>query len=174
MLLSVYRLDIFNNECRPSAMSVQCFAHFNQDISLALPYLNAALGGFEYIKNPASVTFRIQGKIITVYGQKIAINALKDETEARKIVEWIIREINEAWDKRGEIEPSYEGMPKPKIIEILKLLPKTNCRKCGSQTCMVFANLVAEGAKDSTDCPELGKEMKSRLSDYIKPFRLDV
>ncbi len=174
MLLSTYRLEIFNNECRPSAMSVQCFAHFYQDISLALPYLNTALGGFEYIKDPASVTFRIQGKIITVYGQKITINALKDENEARKIVEWIIREINETWDKREEIEPSYEGIPKPKIIEILKLLPKTNCRKCGFQTCMVFAIIVAEGAKDSSDCFEIGKEMKNRLSDYMKPFRLDV
>jgi hypothetical protein len=39
---------------------------------------------------------------------------------------------------------------------------------------MVFANLVTEGAKDSSDCPELGKEMKSRLSDYMKFFRLDT
>ena len=137
-----------------------------------MPYLNAVLGGFEYIKEPPSVTFRAQGKLITVYSRKIAINALKDEKEARKIVGWIIREINAAWEKRDEIEPCYEGMPRPKVIEILKMLPKTNCKECGFPTCMVFATLVAEGAKDSSDCPQLGKENKNRLDEYISEFKL--
>lgn len=174
MLSNSYRLEIFNNECIPSAMSVQCFAHLDQDVSHVLPYLNALLGGFEYIKEPPSVTFRTQGKLITVYGQKIAINALKDEREARKIVEWIIREINGAWEKRDVIEPCYEGMPNPNILNILKLLPKTNCKECGSPTCMAFACLVAEGGKDSSGCPQIGEENKSRLSAYMKPFQLDI
>ena len=146
--LNSYRLEIFNNECMPSAMTVQCFAYLDQDVSAALPYLNAVLGGFEYIKEPPSVTFRAQGKLITVHKQKIAINALKNENEARKIVEWIIREINDAWEKRYEIVPCYDGTPNPKILEILKLLPKTNCGECGSTTCMVFACLVAKGRKN--------------------------
>jgi len=174
MLLNNYRMEIFNNECMPSAMSVQCFAHLDQDVSLALPYLNAVLGGFEYLKEPPSVTFRAQGKLITVHGQKIAVNTIKDGNEARKIVEWIIREINDAWEKRDEIEPSYEGMPRPKVIEILKLLPKINCRECGVPTCMVFATLVAEGAKDASNCPPLGKEDKKKLAVYMEQFRLDM
>jgi len=56
----------------------------------------------------------------------------------------------------------------------LKLLPGTNCKECGSPTCMVFATLVAEGAKDSSDCPQLGKENQNRLSAYMKPFQLDI
>ncbi len=174
MMLDTYRLEIFNNECMPGAMSVQCFAHLDQDISPALPYLNAALGGFEYIRDPASVTFRIQGKLLTVHGNKIAINALRDEAEARKIVEWIRREINDVWERKDEIDPRFEGMPRPKVIEILKILPRTNCRECGSPTCMVFATLVAEGAKDSSDCPELSDEGRSGLSEYMSPFRLDL
>jgi ArsR family metal-binding transcriptional regulator len=174
MLLNTYRLEIFNNECMPHAMSVQCFAHLDQDIGAALPYLNAVLGGFEYIKDPPSVTFRTQGKLITVHKQKIAINALKDEKEARKIVEWLIREINDAWQKRDEIEPCFEGMPKPILIEILKLLPKTNCKECGVQTCMVFASLVAEGGRDPSDCTQLGMQNKNKLFAYMKPFHLDI
>jgi ArsR family metal-binding transcriptional regulator len=86
----------------------------------------------------------------------------------------MIREINSAWDKRDEIDPSNEVMSKPKIIEILKLLPKTNCRECGSPTCMVFASLITEGAKDSSDCPQLGEENKIKLSAYIRPFQLNI
>ena len=50
MLLQSYRIEIFNNKCMPGAMSVQCFAHLDQDVSEALPYLNAELGCSEYIK----------------------------------------------------------------------------------------------------------------------------
>lgn len=174
MLLKTYRMELLNNECMPSAMTIQCFAHLYQDVSAALPYLNAVLVGFEYIKEPPSVTFRAQGKLITVYGRKIAINAIKDENEALKIVEWIKREINDAWEKRDEIEPSYEGIPRPKLIEILKLLPKTNCKECGFPTCMVFANLVAESAKDSSDCPALSDDNREKLTEYMKPFQLDL
>lgn len=158
----------------PSAMTIQCFAHLDQDVSAALPYLNAVLFGFEYIKEPPSVTFRAQGKLITVYGRKIAVNALKNEAEAIKIVEWIKREINDAWERRESIAPSYDGMPRPKLIDILKLLPKTNCRECGFATCMVFATRVIEGAKASSDCPELSAESKKKLDAYMKPYQMDI
>lgn len=170
MLLTGYRMEIFNNECMPGAMTVQCFAHLNQDVGPALPYLNAVLGGFEYIRQPPSVTFRSQGKLITVHGRKIAVNALKDEDEARKIVDWLVREINAAWEKRNDIQPCYEGMPRPNVIEILKLLPKTNCRDCGAPTCLVFATRVAEGVKDHQDCPSMDLENRKKLATYMKPY----
>ena len=111
--------------------------------------------------------------MITVHGDKIAINALKDEAEARKIVEWLKREINEAWEKRAEIEPSYEDLPRPQVMAILKMLPKTNCRECGQPTCMVFAVAVTEGVKGAEDCPPLAAGGKAKLQDYLSRFRLD-
>lgn len=173
MLLESYTKEIFNNECMPSAMSVQCFAHLDEDISEALPYLNAVLGGFTYTKDPPSVTFKSQGKLITVHAKKIAINALKDGDEATKIIEWLKREINSAWEKREKIEPLYEAAPQPKVIEILKLLPKTNCKECEQPTCMVFAAQVAEGAKGPEDCLPLDDASRGRLSSYLSQFRFD-
>jgi ArsR family metal-binding transcriptional regulator len=174
MLLETYTLEIFNSRCNPGAMAVHCFAHLDQDISPALPYLNAVLGGFNYIQDPPSVTFRSQGKLITVHGDKMAINALKDEAEAAKIVEWLKREINDAWENRDEIEPSYESQARPKVFEVLKMLPKTNCRECGEPTCMVFAVAVTEGVKGTEDCPSLSLENRKKLSEYLEPFKLDV
>ncbi len=172
MLLNTYRIDMFNNECMPGAMTLQCFAHLDQDVGPALPYLNAVLGGFEYVREPPSVTFRSQGKLITVHARKIAVNALKDEDEARKIVEWLVREINAAWERRAEIEPCYVGLPRPKVIDILRLLPKTNCKACGAPTCMVFATQVMEGVKDQGDCPPLDDQNRRRLAAYLQTFQL--
>ena len=170
MLLESYRMEIFNSKCQPGAMSVHCFAHLDQDVSEALPYLNSVLGGFEYIKDPPSVTFRAHGKLVTVHGTKIAVNALKDENEARKIVEWLKREINDAWDKKDDIVPCYEGMPRPQVIEILKLLPKTNCQECGEPTCMVFAAQMTEEIKGVDDCPQLDDFGKKELEKYLGSF----
>jgi ArsR family metal-binding transcriptional regulator len=174
MLLQSYTKEIFRPECNPSFQSLHCIAHLDQDVSEALPYLNSMLGGFDYFKEPPAVTFRIHGKIITVHPREIAVNALRDEEEATKILEWLKSEINEAWEKRKEIEPKYEGTPKPKILEILKLLPKTNCRECEQPTCMVFATLAAQGVKDAEDCPALTQENKGLLQLYLARFEFDL
>jgi ArsR family metal-binding transcriptional regulator len=173
MLLENYTLEIVNPECRPGSLSVHCFAHLNQDVGKALPFLNAVLGGFTYTKEPPSVSFKSQGKMITVHADKIAVNALRDEAEAKKIVEWLKREINSAWENRDSIEPSYESAPRPAITEIIKLLPKTNCTECGQPTCMVFATQVADGGKGPEDCPPIGEENSKKLSEYMGRFKFD-
>jgi ArsR family metal-binding transcriptional regulator len=170
MLFKSYRKKIFRPECNPGFESVHCIAHLDQDISEVLPYLNAVLGGFEYLKDAPAVIFRSQGKLITVHGRKIAINALRDEDEADKILSWLQREINDAWENRASIEPSCEGAPKPKVIEILKLLPRTNCKECGEPTCMVFAARVVEGVKTATDCPPIDADNRKSFEEYMGRF----
>ena len=174
MLLKKYSKEMFRPECNPGFESVHCIAHLDQEISKVLPYLNAVLGGFEYLKDPPAVIFRSQGKLITMHGDKIAINALRDEAEADKILEWLKREINGAWQNRDHIQPSYEGAPKPKLIEILKLLPRTNCRDCGMPTCMVFAARMAEGVMGAEDCSGLDIENRAKLENYMDRFNFDV
>ena len=174
MLLISYSKEIFRPECNPGFESVHCIAHLDQDIEPALPYLNAVLGGFEYLNDPPAVIFRSQGKLITVHGTKIAINALRDAAEAEKILEWLIREINDAWENRENIQPSYEGEPKPRLIEILKLLPQTNCKECGEPTCMAFAARMAEGVKDQENCPPMDSDNRKRLEEYMRQFKFDV
>jgi ArsR family metal-binding transcriptional regulator len=173
MLFKGYREEISKPACNNTFQSLHCIAHLDEDISEALPYLNAVLGGDTYIKDPPSVTFKMQGKLITVHGNKIAINALRDEGEAHHILEWLKKEINDAWDNRDKIVPKYDGKSKPHLLEIYKLLPKTNCRKCGQPTCMMFASLATDGIKGYEDCPELKEESGKKLNSYLGRFRFD-
>ncbi|MDY0040037.1 MAG: (Fe-S)-binding protein [Desulforhabdus sp.] len=173
MLLSGYRKEIIRPECRREAESLHCIAHLNEDIGEALPYLNSVLGGFQYTKDPPSVSFKVHGKLIAVHPRKIAVNALRDETEAEKILTWLRDEVNSAWENRATIEPRFEGAPNPKVIDILKLLPKTNCRECGQPTCMVFATQVAEGGKGPEDCPPLDGDHRIKLEAYLQQFHFE-
>jgi ArsR family metal-binding transcriptional regulator len=171
MFLKQYQKEIFRPECNPGFQSLHCIAHLDRDIREVLPYLNSALGGHTYTKDPPSVTFKVHGKLITVHPDQIAVNALKDEDEADKILEWLRQEINEAWGSRDRIQPSFEGLSKPQILEVLRLLPRSNCRRCGQPTCMVFAILAADGAKGPEDCPALPDPHRISLKKYLARFR---
>jgi len=89
MLLKNWNKEITRASYRPEAQTIHCIAHLNENIGEAIPYLNAVLGGYTYIQDPQSVTFRSQGKLITVHKDKIAINALHDTEEAEKILQWL-------------------------------------------------------------------------------------
>lgn len=170
MLLKGYKLEIFRSKCNAGAKTLHCYAHLDDDVGEALPYLNTVLGGFSYITDPPTLTLRSSGKLITIHPKKIAVNALSDEEQAEKIVAWLQREINSAWESRDELEPSLEGTRQPVLFEILKLLPKTNCRECGEPTCMVFAHRVVEGVKDHTNCPPLPEDKKEMMKTYLSQF----
>jgi ArsR family metal-binding transcriptional regulator len=172
MLLKSYRKEIFRPECNNSFQSLHCIAHLDDDIGEALPYLNSVLDGDSYIKEPPSVTFETHGRLITVHARKIAINALKDEAEVEHVLDWLRNEINDVWENRERLTPKYTGKAKPHILEIYKLLPRTNCRECGQPTCMMFASLATEGAKHTSDCPRLTLAGAAALDAYLSRFSL--
>ncbi len=174
MLLKGYWPEIFKPACNSNFQSLHCIAHLDEDVGEALPYLNAVLGGDTFIKDPPSVTFNMHGKLVTVHSRKIAVNALRDETEARSILEWLKKEINEAWENRENIVPKYEGAKKAHPLFIYKLLPRTNCKACGQPTCLAFAALAATGAKGEADCPAFKKEKdRIKLREYLAEFRFE-
>ena len=114
--------------------------------------------------------FHHHGRIIKVGAREIAINALSDEKEADRILLWLKTEINQAWENRAAITPCYTGKIKPKIMDILRLLPKTNCKRCGSPTCMAFAAQAAVGGRGADNCPEISTENGIKLSEYLAAF----
>ncbi|MDR3503773.1 MAG: (Fe-S)-binding protein [Legionella sp.] len=173
MLLTGYSLEIFRSKCNAQAQSLHCFAHLDNDVREVLPFLNTVLGGFTYTQEPPALTLKNSGKLITIHSRKIAINALKDEEEAQKIIAWLQREINSTWEDREHITPSVDGAKQPTLLEVLKLLPKTNCKQCNEPTCMVFAVKVLEGVKDHTNCPALMGEKREALATYLTQFHFE-
>jgi ArsR family metal-binding transcriptional regulator len=155
MPVSICRQE-FVRPPNPSARHLRCFAHLDTDIEAILPHLNTVLKGFRYNADPPCLTLKHQAKLITLSPRSIAINIVRDQEEAATLLEWLMKTINATWENREGIEPTREGPPPPRILEILKLLPRTNCRECGAPTCMVFAVKVSDGVKDLADCPRRG------------------
>ncbi|MBL7155642.1 MAG: acetyl-CoA decarbonylase/synthase complex subunit gamma, partial [Candidatus Omnitrophica bacterium] len=54
-------------------------------------------------------------------------------------------------------------------LEIYKLLPKTNCKKCGFPTCLAFAMQLAAKKISLDKCPDVSSETKSALESASQP-----
>lgn len=54
-------------------------------------------------------------------------------------------------------------------LEIYKLLPKTNCKKCGSPTCLAFAMQLAAKKVALDRCPYVSDEAKEKLAASAQP-----
>lgn len=170
MLLKSYTTSFSRPGCNPSFTSLNCLVQLDQNISEVIPYLNTVFDADQYLSNPPSILCKVHGRLITITGNSIAINALSSKEEAAKILSWLQREINQTWQERETIQPRAYSKGKPQIIEVLKLLPKTNCGQCGQKTCMVAADLMCQGAYTAANCPEMSTENAIRLNTYLQDF----
>ncbi len=63
-------------------------------------------------------------------------------------------------------------------VEIFKLLPKTNCKKCGHPTCLAFAMKLAQRQASLDLCPDVSEDAKKVLGEAsappIRPVKLGV
>jgi acetyl-CoA decarbonylase/synthase complex subunit gamma len=54
-------------------------------------------------------------------------------------------------------------------LQIQKLLPKTNCKECGVNTCLAFAMKLAARKAEIGDCPYASEEAIQVLSEAYEP-----
>ena len=54
-------------------------------------------------------------------------------------------------------------------LQIQKLLPKTNCKECGSNTCLAFAMKLAGKKAELSACPYASDEAKRVLGAASEP-----
>jgi ArsR family metal-binding transcriptional regulator len=117
------------------------------DLRQILPYLNAVLPGAIYNHAALALTFTKEHRIISLHPRLITCAKADDLEDARSVLGWLTNLINNTWARRAEITPPYERCERVTALAIYKLLPRTNCGRCGVPTCLAFAvKLVAEEA----------------------------
>ena len=54
-------------------------------------------------------------------------------------------------------------------MDVYRLLPKTNCAKCGEASCMAFATKLSEKETDLELCTQLAADEMDKLVDLLAP-----
>jgi ArsR family metal-binding transcriptional regulator len=96
--------------------------------------------------------------LFTLHAHHITLAKIEDQKEAEEILGWLRDLINESYEKRDQIEPNYSMTAELKALDIFRLLPGTNCRKCGELTCLAFAVKLVGRDTEITKCDPLFSE----------------
>jgi ArsR family metal-binding transcriptional regulator len=175
LLEKIDNFDIFRPKMDASKEVLHAIATFTVDISPAFPYVNAELGGWDYDQTNQALLLKLSdGKWITLHPQKIAIRGARDMAEAKALLAWIQAQINGIYACREAITPRFVSQAGLKVIEILRLLPMTNCKACGYAACMAYAAALREGEIRLEDCPPLWeekfREKREKLQAYLESY----
>jgi len=150
--------------CHPGSVTWTAKAHLEDDIGGVLPYLNAELEGADYQHESKVLIWHDGTRKHAFRPREIAVAPMENRAEAARLIEDVIRRVNATWRRRERIEPKFERRELPSVLEIYKLLPRTNCKECGAPTCMAFANHLRQGETGPSQCPHLSADQQDKLA----------
>ena len=139
-------------------MKIRVIAEVSEEIQEVFPYLNAVLKGCIYNHPANTLTIRKDQKLITLHALHITLAKIEDEKEAEDILKWLKNLINETFESRARIEPNYSMAAELKALDMFKLLPGTNCKKCGEPSCLAFAVKLVGRDTEIAKCDPLFSE----------------
>jgi DNA-binding CsgD family transcriptional regulator/ArsR family metal-binding transcriptional regulator len=135
---------------------------FERDVSSLFPYLNAELNRTVYLKQPPFIRFRFDDILCALHPFYLAAFPFSDRFQAESFVARLLEFINGVHERRGVIRPNHKTHNPVSVVKILKLLPKSNCGRCGYTTCVAFAAAVRTARAIPYQCPDLAAPLTEK------------
>ena len=132
------------------------------DVTQLFPYINATIAGTKFYDQPEFVQFMLDNFMCALYHHEVIASPFTGEAQALNFAERLIKLLNDIYLKKEEIKPNYKKVKPVSVIDIYRILPRTNCKKCGFTTCLAFAAALSKGQTGTDRCPGLS----SPLSQY--------
>ena len=123
-----------------------------------LPYLATLPGVIAYNPETLTLTFRRNPGFMTLYSDKVYITQIKDIQEGLELFRALVDAINATWEGRADLVAMAAFRRAPRPLDIWTLLPQTNCRQCGEETCLAFACNLLLNKRDLFECRPLQED----------------
>lgn len=168
MLLKDYALQTMLPECDNRADTINAVVDLSDDVSESLPYLASVIKVCNYDDRTKTLMFNREGKRVVVYPRRITVTKLKDRVEAAQIAGELKDLINSTYENKNNVTPCYKKGGELRVLDVLRLLPMTNCRRCGQPTCTAFAaKLVRQEAPISGCSPLFGGDFQDKKEKLL-------
>ena len=176
MLIESYDLAIEVSRHSADEFEYEAMAHLPVDISSVLPYLNATLKSGFYLSDGPAFSWRQGDHKIGFWSDRIAVDHLETREQAKEIIDQLVKLVNDVWERRAEIEPDTRTHENLQPLELYRLLPRTNCKECGENTCFNFALKLAAGQTTLKQCGPLyesaeHEEERTQLEEQVATKR---
>lgn len=123
-----------------------------RSLAEVIPYLATLPGVIAYNPKTLTLTFRRPAGFMTLYPEKVYITQLKDAEEGLELLKALVDAINATWEHRAELVAVTAARRAPRWLDILTMLPQTNCKQCGEATCMAFAAALLQQKRELNEC----------------------
>ncbi len=154
-------------DCIADSSKIRVIASLSNPIEDVFPYLNATIKNTTYNHNAKVVVIKKQHRLITMYSEMVTMAKIDDEEDAKYTMSWIKEVVNSTWERRNEIAPSYEMQKLLSPVDIYGLLPKTNCKQCGENTCYAYTCALLAGTRNTNQCPLLDDPEHAKAKDRL-------
>ena len=134
---------------------IRFIAELDRDISEVMPYLNAIMEDAIYNHNAPSITLKRDGRLIGIQSKQLAAGKVVDLKEANNLIDWFKNMVNDCYARKDSITPNYDRRKTLLPLDIYKLLPATNCKKCDEPSCLAFAVKLLNDEKNIMVCADL-------------------
>ena len=176
MLIESYDLKVEASSHSVEEFEYEAIAHLPVNISEALPYLNAVLKNGTYFSEGPVFSWRQGDHAIGFWPDRIAVDHLESREQAAEMIQKMVDMVNDVWEKRSTIRPDSTTRENLQPLELYRLLPKTNCKVCGENSCFNFALKLAAGQVELGLCvpiqtEEQYEEKKKQLEQLISVKR---
>ncbi len=154
-LISYYDFELAEAACAPGSGRYGVRITLVDDISKVFPYLNSILEETVYDRDNAVLTGSHERHLYALRTTEIRVAGLEDVASAPEIVRQAVDLVNRVWRQRDTIQANMSERKVPAVMDVYRHLARTNCRKCGETTCLVFAAELRSGKRKPEDCPPL-------------------
>ena len=173
-LIEDYEVELAEAGCSPDTGRFGLLVTLPGDISAVFPYLNALLEETLYDRDNRILIGAEMGRRYAFRPEEIRVSGLAEAAEAPEVARQVVERVNRTWRERDRIEPCFRERKLPAVADIYRLLPRTNCRQCGRQTCLVFAAELRDDLGLLYECPPLARaEHSDSLAQIEKLFSGD-
>jgi ArsR family metal-binding transcriptional regulator len=125
-----------------------------------IPYLATLPGIIAYNPETLTLTFRRQPGFLTLYPDKVYITQIRDVEAGLDVLAALTDAVNATWETREELVALTAARRAPRWLDILTLLPQTNCKQCGEATCMAFAAALLQQRRTLGECIPLVQDVE--------------
>ena len=156
-LITEYEVELTEPGCSPGSGSYGVLVTVPADISPAFPYLNAVLDDTLYDHRNQVLIGREENQRLAFRRREIRVAGVEDVADAPRIAQDVVERVNQVWQDREGITPSFRERKVPATFDIYTLLPRTNCKQCGFPTCLAFAAEARNNPELLESCPPLSR-----------------
>jgi ArsR family metal-binding transcriptional regulator len=166
-IITDYEFQLDEPPCAPGVAVYSVQIILPDDISAVFPYLNAVLEETLYDQENCILIGSEGDRRFAFRAREIKVAGVTNYEEAQQLAGEVVNKVNSVWQERDDITPCFSERKLPTVIDIFRVLPKTNCKECGYMTCLAYAADLRDGAAVLEQCPALSQPEYAENRDSL-------